>query len=95
VQAGKDAAQLFALFIAPGFVDERLDPSRAGRRAAVSMAASDTRKRRQWQLNRGTRSGAPIRREQPAAKKARNQIHRARVLEVRIHFPPAASPLRT
>ena len=26
VQAGKDAAQLFALFIAPGFVDERLDP---------------------------------------------------------------------
>jgi hypothetical protein len=26
VQAGKDAAQLFALFTLPGFVDKRLDP---------------------------------------------------------------------
>ena len=42
VQAGKDAAQLFALFIARGFVDERSPQGRAGRRTAVSMAASDT-----------------------------------------------------
>jgi hypothetical protein len=66
--------------------------------SAIAQESSTAIAIRSWSADRGGRVAPPAADPSQATgrvKRRNNQLHRARVLEVRIQFPPAGSPLRT